>query len=329
MYCFSISSPVVYVWSGELINDPTNQWQHRTVKHDYDFELMLAREGSFSLVANGTRYTLHKGECLLLPPFVEITGDRTSDHGFIADWLHFLAKGTEVPDNSPEFLHGLQDVITNKTPTTINDSIYLPIKFDIEQSSYIFQLFQQLSTMALKKSYTGRNIDFMTTLLLIELSNDYLTRQARLHISNPSNVEYIAEWIRVHIDKKLTVTKVADQFALNPAYLSRKFSKEYGVGIKSYILEQKIVYACYLLSTSIYSVNEISEKSFFENPKHFMRTFRQHTGVTPTEYRKIYANIHLNSNSVDPRPSIPKEFGTAALHSIIRDIVGHTPITDD
>ncbi|MCO7124690.1 AraC family transcriptional regulator [Sporolactobacillus shoreicorticis] len=320
MYKIDAIDPPIYIWSGEFINDDGHSWQHRAMALDHNFELIIATSGTISLIANGTQYSLYEGECLLLPPFTQITGDTPSTVAFTIDWLHFLAKGQPASETDPEYLKGLQDITAHVTPTSINHLIYLPTKFMLHNKHYIFQLFRQLLTMSTVKSYSGRKNDFMTSLLLTELSNDFLNTQSLLHAKNPSNVEYIAEWVRVHLADNPTVASIADQFELNPTYLSRKFRNEYGIGIKSYILEQKIIYARYLLSTTILPINDVAEQSFFESPKHFMRSFKQHVGVTPTTYRHLYSNTHMNSTSVDPISPIPSELGTPALRRLLNDI---------
>lgn len=321
MFRFSTMQPIIQIWCGEFVNDAGNNWQHRKMQNDHDFELIIARSGSFGLIANGRHFSLKSGDCILLPPFSKIVGDTPSNQAFKLDWLHFLANGQKVQPNSVEYIRGLQDIIAGNQPTVINEYVYLPENFSISNRPHIYQLFKQLLNLSVRKSYTERGHDFMTSLFLTELANDFLTAQALKAKSSPSNVEFIAEWIRVHLADQLTVGMVAAHFELNPAYLSRKFHREYGVGVKSYILAQKVNHAQYLLSTTIDPVNIVAERSFFENPKNFMRVFKQHTGITPSQYRELYTGTRLNSTSVDPKSPIPDELGTKALHRVLNQIL--------
>ncbi|WP_400243026.1 helix-turn-helix transcriptional regulator [Niallia sp. JL1B1071] len=48
--------------------------------------------------------------------------------------------------------------------------------------------------------------------------------------------EYIAEWIKVHLSQDITVKQFADQFEMNPNYLTRLFRQEQRISVKEYIL---------------------------------------------------------------------------------------------
>ena len=73
-------------------------------------------------------------------------------------------------------------------------------------------------------------------------------------------------------------------------YLSKLFIKTYGVTPNKYILLKKIHFACDLLNSKGYSINEIAEKSGFPNVYYFSRVFKNTMGICPSQYTK---NAHL------------------------------------
>ena len=42
------------------------------------------------------------------------------------------------------------------------------------------------------------------------------------------------------------------------------------------------------------SVSLIAEKCGYENDSYFMRQFKSHIGITPSEYRKKYSDMLIN-----------------------------------
>ncbi|MBM9833679.1 helix-turn-helix transcriptional regulator, partial [Enterococcus faecalis] len=99
----------------------------------------------------------------------------------------------------------------------------------------------------------------------------------------------------------------------NQNYLNRLYKKEQGIGIKEYMVNIKIDYAKTLLATTNLSVNEVADQAFFSDAKHFMRTFKQKNGLTPSDYRAENAQTNLNSSQMNLSAPLPQQLGNEAL----------------
>ena len=64
--------------------------------------------------------------------------------------------------------------------------------------------------------------------------------------------------------------------------------------MKEYISSVRMKYAQNLLLTTNMSVKEISAQAEFENENHFIKFFKYHEGKSPSKFRNIYFNIHMN-----------------------------------
>ena len=53
---------------------------------------------------------------------------------------------------------------------------------------------------------------------------------------------------------------------------------------RQYLLNQRIQRATYLLINTTLSITDIAGECGFSNLYHFCRTFKQRTGLTPSEY---------------------------------------------
>ena len=62
-----------------------------------------------------------------------------------------------------------------------------------------------------------------------------------------------------------------------------------------WLARKKLEYARHLLETTDKNVNELTFESGFENPSHFIRTFKQAFRMTPLQYKKKVASQSLHS----------------------------------
>lgn len=125
-----------------------------------------------------------------------------------------------------------------------------------------------------------------------EILTEQLTRYLVDHCKplerklSKSIAEAIA-YIDSHYMEPITLNDVAAHCHTNPTYLSTKFKNELGVNLIRYLSEVRIEMAKLLLTTSTYSLVEISDMVGFGDPKHFSKQFRKMTGLAPSEFRKI------------------------------------------
>jgi AraC family transcriptional activator of pobA len=83
------------------------------------------------------------------------------------------------------------------------------------------------------------------------------------------------------------VKSFAEQLHLSPNYLSDLLQKFTGKTTQEHIHLQLIHKAKDLLCSTGKSVSEIAYTLGFENPPHFTRLFKQKTGYSPSEYRRL------------------------------------------
>ena len=99
------------------------------------------------------------------------------------------------------------------------------------------------------------------------------------------------EHIEETIDPELTIDQIAAEINVSVGYFRRMFKAQYSMSPKKYILNARIVKAKELLiGTSCLSISEIACACGFTNLYHFDRTFKVHTGCSPTEYLQTFGN---------------------------------------
>lgn len=86
-------------------------------------------------------------------------------------------------------------------------------------------------------------------------------------------------------DADLTVAQLAQQLGCTADYLSHLYSQTKGEHLRSVILRQRLSRAARLLCDSDSPVKEVAWCCGFASASYFIRSFRQHFGFTPKDYR--------------------------------------------
>lgn len=102
---------------------------------------------------------------------------------------------------------------------------------------------------------------------------------------------YIAE----HIAEPLSLDILARRLYINKYSISRVFSEQIGCGLRTYVNALRVELAQNLLHNPSISTPELIAKCGFESERTYYRTFREHCGMTPRQYRTM-----LGSSSSQP-----------------------------
>lgn len=93
-------------------------------------------------------------------------------------------------------------------------------------------------------------------------------------------------FIRDHLGERITLDIVAQAVHLSPSYFSRLFKSETGQTFSEYLQNARIERAKGFLKREQFSLTEIAERVGFFDQSHFIKAFKQATGVTPGLYRR-------------------------------------------
>lgn len=107
---------------------------------------------------------------------------------------------------------------------------------------------------------------------------------------NESNrpIKEAQKYINEHYASAVNLEEVSAVIGFNATYLSTLFKKETGMNFLEYVTIVRIKAAKQLLADSRKSILDISHDVGYNDFKHFTKQFRKITGLTPSEYRKLY-----------------------------------------
>ncbi len=104
----------------------------------------------------------------------------------------------------------------------------------------------------------------------------------------PALVNQIKNYIRLNLDKKITLTEISKQTHYSVSHCEMVFNKTTGLSITNYLIKKRIEKAKSLLIERNLSLIEVAETVGFNDYNYFSRIFKKETSVSPLTYRKTY-----------------------------------------
>lgn len=99
-------------------------------------------------------------------------------------------------------------------------------------------------------------------------------------------VQQCVHYVYSHLEEKLSLDRMAEQFSISREHLTRSFTKQLGISFHQFVLGARVDYAKQLmLDDPELTVTEIALLAGFSTQPHFSSIFRSFTGCSPTEYR--------------------------------------------
>lgn len=248
---------VKYCGAGKFISQ--GEWIHpdRTID---SCEIIFVTKGEVFIQENGIKYALKKDEILVLQPNLRHCGYLPSSHTEFF-WLHWYGG----PELSSEMKH-------RKIANPYGISVYLR---------------QILDARVMQK--TSEALDYLTRLVLIEFYSNSQKPNAN-HIA-----EKISAWINTNRHVPISEAQLAAHFGYNADYLNRMFKTNFSKTLKQYINDNRMKYIKNLMLCEDLTLKEIAEKAGFSEYKYFLKFFKYHEGITPTQFYKQNAKLHINS----------------------------------
>lgn len=102
-------------------------------------------------------------------------------------------------------------------------------------------------------------------------------------------IEDAKRYIREHFAEQISLEEIAERTQFSPAYFSKLFKAQVSVGFNEYLTQVRIEEAKRLLLESNHSMKEIAHLVGYADDKHFLKTFKKMVGISPKDYRKLYA----------------------------------------
>ncbi len=194
------------------------------------------------------------------------------------DRLAAIVRGadTDRHDFAPQAA-GLEAIFAGLAYNSKDDHELLTLGMTIYDGLYSWAQFLH------KKKHTQGHVDQ----LLLQVYHQYLKNKGDKKA--PAWTKELKEMIQDQIDTNMSLSlqQASKELAINPAYLSREFSKYFeNLTFGDYIRKLRIEKAQNLIENTNHSLTEIAYLTGFSDQAHFSRIFKLHTGHTPSQFKK-------------------------------------------
>ena len=101
-------------------------------------------------------------------------------------------------------------------------------------------------------------------------------------------VREMRNYIITNLEKNISTDELAEKLHFSKSYLRHIFKNETGTSVTGFRRAGQIKKAKLLLKTSDSKITDVAAVCGFENPGYFAEIFLKETGVSPTDYRKMW-----------------------------------------
>ena len=219
----------------------------------YFNELTIVLKGELNYTVNGEKISLCSGDVI----FVKAGSIRQREKVENSDYVSFNFVSQDEFDLPSVLKNGTSDVIL-----------------------------QLIDTFDLIYKYTTNLLDERFTLLLSCLINQLKVQ--RVIESEPALVYQIKNYIRLNLDKKISLVDISEQMNYSVSHCEMVFHKTTGVSITNYLIKKRIEKAKSLLTEKTLTLTEVADAVGFNDYNYFSRAFKKETGISPLVYRNTY-----------------------------------------
>lgn len=131
---------------------------------------------------------------------------------------------------------------------------------------------------------------FLQVLIILANENFAVPITPKKSLNSKNLIELVSLYISTHLEDDLSLNTLANKFFVSPSHLSRRFKETTNIPLSTFINEQKVQRAIWLLEEYNHPLSVIAKQSGFTSISSFNRTFKTITNHTPSEYRNALKN---------------------------------------
>ena len=225
---------------------------------NYAFEFVLSGKGY--ALHNGMLYTLEEGDVFILPPNCPRCYYADENEPFLKLW--FLVIG-DLPDAIMKS-YRLNDIVYHAPACRV----------------FFENLFKAAKSMQSYESICR------LTAQTVQSIADYLCFSRERRTTLPRYLEEAKEYLDMHYTDNVKIDDIARKVHISPSQLTRSFRRYFNQSPYEYILQLKLDAAKILLSTSNFSVKQVSDQLGFCDEYYFSGLFKKRTGLPPSKFKK-------------------------------------------
>lgn len=262
----------------------TQNFDFNGESHDF-WEFVYIDAGEANVIADDKTYVLHQGEAIFHKPneFHNIgTVNRFANSVIVS----FSCKNKAIKFFEEKILSLTQYEKELLSRIIDEASVAYP---DVMSEVYSDKLPENMSDEFASEQVIRQNLELLLVSLIRNNQSTATRRVARESVRDAQSdktVKAITEYVHSKLYDDFCLDDIAKEMYFSKTYMKNVFRKKMGVSIVQYYLNLKIEEAKRLISKKEHTFTEIALKLNFSSVQYFSRLFKNHTGMTPTEYAR-------------------------------------------
>lgn len=228
-------------------------------------ELIFVRKGALSMAEDGRAYRVLAGDTLLLHAGRTHKGTERYPADLSFYWIHFRLRAGQSLAGFPK----------HASPA---------------RAERLSELFHRFIDDQECKTLTPTRAALLIGLMLCELREQRGSDQVEESVL----VARVEAYIDTHFTQPISTNGIAQHLGYNADYLGRIVRRDRQQTIIDLLHRRRLREARVLLRDTTLSVKQIAERCGFNHPVFLRQLFSRHEGMSPREYRKLYARQHVN-----------------------------------
>ena len=243
-------------------------WRNDGYRPPYS-SIGLIRRGTGTIIVNGQEMQPVQDQLYLLPAHSEQIFYNDGTQPYLKYYCHFNIK-----------LHDVE----------LFDIIKVPYCVTPENSEEVAALFDNMIAAYREKSISSliRAKQYMMELVCLYLKCCPDSEITLVESAVDTALNKAILYAQAHLDRPVSVAEMARIAGYHPSHFTKLFQKRFGISPAGFMVQKKTHIAMEQLSATSKPIADISASLGFSSQFYFCSFFKKQTGMTPTEYRRIY-----------------------------------------
>ena len=243
-------------------------WRNNGYRPPYS-SIGLIRRGTGTIIVNGQKMQPVQDQMYLLPAHSEQIFFNDGTQPYLKHYCHFNMK-----------LHDIE----------VFDIIRAPFCVTPEKPEEAVALFEKMIGAYREKSISSliRAKQYMMELVCLYLNCCPESEITLIESAADMALNKAIIYAQAHLDCSVSVAEMAEIAGYHPSHFTKLFQKRFGISPAGFMVQKKTHIAMEQLSATSKPIADISASLGFSSQFYFCSFFKKQTGMTPTEYRRIY-----------------------------------------
>lgn len=275
---YNIDFELLYISKSKYGND----WHSTSHFHPFT-EIFFITHGHGIMEIDDVDVSIKEGDLIIINPNCPHT-EKSSDN--CNDQLEYIVFGI----NNLALANKNSQKINSENQST---TLYKIMNFNANKDVILYYLNNLVREVEEKENNYELACKSILTLFIIYISRN--AESTLLITDNPEKINIecikIKNYIDSHYSENITLDILSNLTYVNKFHLVHLFTKQMGISPINYLINKRIDESKNLLTTTNYSIRDISSIVGFSNSSYFSQMFKKIIGTSPKSYKTKNCNL--------------------------------------